>query len=104
MHKSFKDVDAKEFNNSVIVGSCFYQEASEDDAEVLKDIFPDGMKGVTFRRYNLDNVYIPPGNILDGSGTHKRIKAIDGVDMIVDKDLKPIRKLNEEVISIPDTP
>lgn len=68
---SFKEVDPKEFNNTVIKGSCFYQEALENDPNF--DIFPDGMTGVIFIGCNLDNINIPIGNEVVGC-SQKRIK------------------------------
>ena len=91
MHKSFRDVSAQEFNGTVIVGSCFYQEGKPNTA-----IFPNGMVGVTFRNCNLDNVYIPAGNTVEG-GTHKKIRVMNDLDdWILDKDLKPVEPINKE--------
>jgi len=60
--KSFKDIPAEEFNNTIIKGSCFYQESTPD-----ADIFPVGMTDVEFQHCNLDNVLIPAGNTI-GAG------------------------------------
>ena len=104
MNQSFKGSPAEEFNNTVIVGSCFHQEASEDAItlrEIEKDIFPAGMHGVTFRRCNLDNVFIPLGNIIWDEGwekcTHKKIKLQnDWRYWILGEDLKPIEPKDKE--------
>lgn len=67
--QSLVDVDPAEFNDTIIVGGCFWQEGKPDTV-----VFPAGMRGVTFRRCNLDNVYVPPGNTIEADCTHKRIK------------------------------
>ncbi len=91
MHKSFKDVKAEEFNNSVIVGSCFYQEGTK-----RIEIFPK-LENVEFRRCNLDNVKLKGTNLTLTEGTtNKKIKAKDGVDWIYDEDDNPIEPLNPE--------
>lgn len=90
MHQSFKDRPAPDFNDSEVKGSCFYQEAKENDTEVLKDIFPDGMTGVIFQRCNLDNVLIPLGNTVESNCTNRKIKIQnDWQDWILDVSLKP---------------
>ena len=95
---SFKDIPAKEFNNTIIQGSCFYQEWDWDgNKPVIKDIFPDGMTGVVFRNCNLDNVYIPPGNTVEG-GTNKRIQVQnDWSDWVLDSNLKPKEPVNKKM-------
>ena len=94
---SFKDRPASEFNNTEIVGSCFYQEWQEGELDVVKDIFPDGIKGVVFIRCNLDNVYVPSGNKIV-EGTHKTIKVQnDWDDWFLDDNLKPKEPMNKEV-------
>jgi hypothetical protein len=92
MGKDLSKVEAKEFNNSEIWGSCFYQENEPD-----KHIFPEDMTGVTFYKCNLDNVYIPAGNTVDSSCTHKKIRVQnDWEDWILDKDLKPVKAMSHE--------
>ena len=59
--------------NINIYGSCYFQEWVEGDAEIVKDIFPDDMTGVTFYNCNLDNIHVPIGNTVIG-GSHKKIK------------------------------
>ena len=86
-HQSFIDQPASEFNNSEIVGSCFYQQGHPE----LKKVFPAGMTGVTFRHCNLDNVEVPPTCTIAARCSHRRIKAQnDKEDWIVDAALNPI--------------
>lgn len=83
-HQSFVSEPAKDFSNTEIIGSCFYQEAAWDAGGLSPtppdprvSIFPAGMTGVVFRRCNLDNVIVPPGNTVITSGAepccHRRI-------------------------------
>ncbi len=93
-YKDFTDKDltslpASDFNNSEIVGSCFYQQKAPNT-----QVFPTGITGVTFRKCNLDNVLIPPGNTVDG-GCHRKIKIHNDLeDWIVDDLGKPIKPVN----------
>lgn len=104
---SFKDhtIDKTDFQNATdldgieIVGTCFYREAvfGETGDPTVK-IFPAGMTGVTFRRCNLDNVVIPPGNtvITTGPGAccHRRIRCQNDLeDWVVDATGKPIEPI-----------
>lgn len=83
-----------------IVGTCFYCESSlGDNGDPYKHIFPATMTGVIFKRCNLDNVYVPPGNtITDDAGipsSHRRIRVQnDMADWIVDATGKPIEPAN----------
>lgn len=96
-HQSFKDHSVSEFSNSEIVGTCFYQEAKENDVETYKDIFPDGMTGVVFERCNLDNVFIPPSNIIGSDCRHRRIKVQnDCGDWILDGSLNPVEPMDKK--------
>ncbi len=103
--QTFTDRPAKEFNDTEIVGSCFYQQAGTDTV-----VFPADMKGVTFRRCNLDNVLIPSGCTVAEDCCTKRIMAQpltpkatkdDGdytegaVDWFVDKDNKPTEPMDK---------
>lgn len=98
---SFKDRPASEFNDTIIRGSCFYQEWIEGDDEVVKDIFPDGMVGVHFTGCNLDNIYIPVGNTIDTTTVNRVLNRKLQVQndwslWILDNDLKPKEPLNKE--------
>jgi hypothetical protein len=94
---SFVAIDPREFNDTEIVGTCFYQEWHEDDGErIVKDIFPVGMTGVTFRDCNLDNVLVPTGCRVEG-GTNKVIRVQndleDWVCDVAGKPVEPIAKV-----------
>jgi hypothetical protein len=115
MGQSLKGVPVEEFNNTEIKGSCFYQEAKETDVEVLSDIFPDGMVGVTFQRCNLDNVEIPAGNTIDGRCSNRKIKVQnDREDWVLSNLNAPIEPVDKKRFlqkgksidpqDIPDTP
>jgi len=86
---SFKDKKAEDFNNTTIVGSCFYQEWTEGDEKVVKDIFPDGMTGVVFERCNLDNIKMVPGNTYIRCSIRKLKVQNDWEDWELNEDLTP---------------
>ena len=89
---SFKDRPASEFSNTTIIGSCFFQENKPNS-----DIFPDGMIGVTFEKCNLDNIYIPFGNVVVG-GTKQMLKVQNDLsDWILDNSLKPTEPMDKEL-------
>ena len=76
-----------------IVGSCFYQEAratSTTLVQIRKAIFPVGMTGITFRRCNLDNVLIPPGNTVEPDCSTRVIRVQNDLeDWIMTSDVTP---------------
>lgn len=94
---SFKDRPASEFNNTIIRGSCFYQEG-----EPNQDIFPDGMTGVYFTGCNLNNIYVDETqNTIDKTSINRcltrKIKVQnDWDDWILDDQLKPIEPMDKE--------
>lgn len=94
--QEFTKLDAEEFNNTEIVGSNFWQ-----DNKPFTSIFPEGMRGVTFKRCCLDNVVIPEGNIvvLDGADKCSNLQLKtqnDNEYWVVDKELKPIEPLERK--------
>lgn len=109
MHQTCVDADAEEFNGTEIIGSCFYQEAAYD-ADSLSaspkdprvDVFPAGMTGVTFRRCNLDNCTIPPGNTVVTGGnrpcSNLRIRVQNDLeDWELGTDNKPVEPLSKDM-------
>ena len=102
-NQGFSTVVASEFNNSEIVGSCFYQELADDyqGNPHGKRIFPVNMMGVVFKRCNLDNVILPAGAAIeDDSGISNSQKKIriqnDLEDWIVNNVGNPIEPVHKE--------
>jgi len=95
--RDFSNLDPKkEFNDTEIVGSCFYQENKP-----FSEIFPALMTGVVFKRCNLDNVKVPKGNTIVTEGwekcCNKQIHVQNDLrDWEVDKDLKAVRPLHDD--------
>lgn len=89
---TFNAISADDFNNTEIIGSCFYQ---ENDVNV--DIFPDGLQNVTFTRCNLDNVKIKSGmRLIDCSNRHIKVQT-DGHDWELNKNNgKPVVPLTPD--------
>lgn len=70
-----------------IVRSCFSQEKPDTH------VFPDDLSGVVFVDCNLDNVYIPPGNVTVNC-SQRRFKAQDdGYDWLIDENDNPVERL-----------
>lgn len=98
----FRDISVEEFNDTRIVGSCFYQEYREGDKTVVKDIFPKGMKGVKFERCNLDNIYVDETKNTIGTGvedwcSHKKVKVQNDLcDWILNEDETPKEPIDKE--------
>lgn len=85
----FSKVPIEEINDTEIIGSGFGKGIPWDSS-----MFPEGMKGVTFIRCNLDNCVVPEGNTIGQGCTNKHHMVMnDGENWIVDKDLKPIEPL-----------
>lgn len=83
-----------------IVGTCFYKESQlGETGDPYREIFPATMTGVIFKRCNLDNVYVPPGNtITDDAGissSYRRIRVQNDLeDWIVDASGNPIEPID----------
>ena len=91
--KDFTGRTLKEENmtNVVIYGSCFSQEILD------RHVFPDNMIGVTFIKCNLDNCYIPPGNITIDCWRRRFKVQNDLNDWLVDDSDNPIKPLNHKI-------
>lgn len=81
---------AADWNDSEVIGTCFYQEADIDADridDIRKTIFPAGITGVTFRRCNLDNVLVPAGNTVDSDCTRRLLQVQNDLeDWEIDED------------------
>lgn len=92
--QSLLDVPVEELNSTTIKGSCFAQESRG-----YAVTFRAALTGVIFEGCNLDNVFIPPGNIIADDCCHRRILVQkDGQDWLVDETLTPIEPLNKALI------
>lgn len=92
MGQSFTHLPASDFNNSEIVGSCFYQQAAPKTK-----VFPVGITGVRFIRCNLDNVLIPSGNTVEPDCCHRKIMIQNDLeDWLVDDSGKPIEPISKK--------
>lgn len=98
----FRNEPVEDFNNTIIQGSCFYQEWREGDETIMKDIFPKDMKGVLFIACNLDNVYIDEtkNTILKDTTaqcSHKKIKVQNDLcDWVLNDDDTPKEPAEKE--------
>lgn len=90
--KSLVDIKPEELNDSIIIGSCFYQENVPDCK-----VFPDGAKGITFIDCNLDNVLLPPESKLQNSSNRRILMQNDLEDWILDEKLKPIVPIEKKL-------
>lgn len=92
-----KFFDATDLNGSVVIGSCFYQDAKGRNGDPRVGVFPSDMVGVTFIECNLDNVYIPSGNMVDPLCYCRRVKRqYDGELWILNEDLDPVELLHKD--------
>ena len=94
MNKDFLKIDAKEFNNSEIIGTCFAQEYNEI---TKKDIFPKGMIGVKFIKCNLDNVVVPEGNTMEECVNKSIQVQNDNDDWVLDEAGNPTEPISKEL-------
>lgn len=94
---SFLTRPAAEFNDSTIVGSCFYRILNVGDAIGKRQIFPDGMTGVIFDHCNMDNIVVPVGNTVLPNCCHRTIiPQNDLCDWIADDDtLAPVEPIDK---------
>jgi len=89
MHKILTDTDPKDWDDTEVVGSCFYNETPRTK------VFPDGIKNVKFIGCNLDNIVIPETCTMEKC-TNKLIQVQSDLnDWILDEDLKPVEPLNK---------
>jgi len=127
---SFKDftgqdltgLPASEFNDSEIVGSCFYREApydadslGENAKDPRVDVFPSDVIGLVLTRCNLDNVTAPAGATVGDRSSHRKLRVQnDNQDWICDdlthKPTEPanlkshqLDGLNTDPANIPET-
>lgn len=77
---SFVDIP----DDSIVENSCFSQETPD------KHIFRENMNKVIFRDCNLDNVFIPKGNIISNCSQKKFAVQNDKEDWIVDETNSPV--------------
>lgn len=83
--------DRHDMNNLTISNSCFSQETPN------RKIFPANLLGVTFVDCNLDNVLVPPGNLLVNCSKKVFKVQNDLEDWHVDPNtLAPLKPLDED--------
>ena len=83
---------------TILPGTTVYASTFDNETPDTQ-VFSSTMTGVTFIEVHLDNVVIPPGNIVKNVYTEapKRFKVqTDRSDWIIDRDNKPIEPLNKE--------
>jgi hypothetical protein len=81
--------DRTDMDGLVIENTCFANETPK------AKIFPENMTGVTFVSCNLDNVFIPSGNLMISCSMRCIGVQPDGSDWLLDPDtLEPISPLN----------
>lgn len=89
--QTFVDVPAEEFNGTIIKGSCFAQEIEYENPHAMQNVFPAGMRDVTFVRCNLDNVDVVGNNVVMQDCANRRIKIQnDAEDWVLDNAGNPV--------------
>lgn len=89
-NQNFFGKDADEFNGKEICASSFYNENPNSN------IFPVGMKSVTFIRCNLDNLVISANNTLIDCSTRSFKVQNDLEDWIIDGGNNPIEPFTKQ--------
>jgi hypothetical protein len=113
---TFTQLDPKEFNDTIIKGSCFFKDLNADGDDKWQESFPKDMTGVIFDGCNLDNIYIDEiKNTILPTCTHKLIKTQNDlmtweIDEVTGKATKPLDTkmfdmlgLSKNPDDIPDT-
>lgn len=77
----------------VVYGTCFSQEVPDSH------VFPESMIGVTFIKCNLDNVHIPPGNIVIDCWQRRFKVQNDRNDWLIDSKGLPMKPFNHKVFT-----
>ena len=92
MNINFVKLDAKEFNNSTIIGTNFYQ-----FEKVKEDIFPDGLVNVIFEKCNMDNVLIKSGMTVDDTNSKRLLKIQQDMEVwVLDESLNPVEPIDKQ--------
>ena len=76
--------------SGIVYGSCFSQEITDNH------IFPDDMTGVIFIKCNLDNVFIPAGNIVIDCSQRRFFVQNDKNDWLINEKNEPIMPVNHK--------
>lgn len=83
----------QDLNGKVIARSNFSHETPDTK------VFPENMTGVTFINCNLDNVFIPEGNIVIECSQRRFKVQNDLNDWEVDNENKPTRPFNHQILT-----
>ena len=91
--KNFTNLNCPDLPDGITVyASSFYWEQPDYHT------FRDDLKGVTFIKCNLDNIYIPPGNTVIDCHCRRFCCQADGNDWVLDKANKPTIPLMGEKV------
>lgn len=80
--------DRTDMSGLLIENSCFSNETPD------AHIFPENMTGTTFRYCNLDNIFIPDGNIVEECSTRRFKIQNDGEDWLICSEGTPLEPIN----------
>lgn len=90
-HKSFTSHSSVDLPNDINVYMTSFSQEIVDS-----HVFSDDLTGVTFYNCNLDNVFIPPGNIMVGGSNRSFEIQNDLEDWVMEKGM-PIEPVNKKV-------